>query len=88
MNNNEYMISLAMDAFRICIGMKPKTHPAERVLAWVHTVLDDEEYKHGHGLSSRLGPSFEYIRELRDENEKLKAALERRGEIIFGREGD
>jgi len=40
MNDQAYMISLAMDAFRICIGMKPKTHPAERVLAWMRVVLE------------------------------------------------
>lgn len=40
MTDQEYMISLAMDAFRICIGMKPKTHPPEQVLAWMRAILE------------------------------------------------
>jgi hypothetical protein len=40
MSNDEYMISLAMDAFRICIGLPTRTHPAERVLAWMRAVLE------------------------------------------------
>jgi hypothetical protein len=43
MNDQEFMISLAMDAFRICIGLPTRTHPAERVLAWMRAALEAKQ---------------------------------------------
>lgn len=35
MNHHEFMITMAMDAFRLCIGNKPRNHSLEDVIRWM-----------------------------------------------------
>lgn len=35
---NEFVITIAMDAFRLCIGAKPRNHDIEDVIRWMRLI--------------------------------------------------
>lgn len=34
----EFAVTMGMDAFRICIGLKPRNHSLEEVIRWMRTI--------------------------------------------------
>jgi hypothetical protein len=40
MNDHEFVVSLAMDAFRLVIGIKPRNHEAREVIRWIRTMQE------------------------------------------------
>ena len=40
MADHQFVVSMATDAFRICIGMHPRTHSATDVLLWLGMMVE------------------------------------------------
>ena len=35
MSDHEFVVTMAMDAFRLAMGNKPRTHTAEEIIHWI-----------------------------------------------------
>ena len=40
MSDREFIVTLAMDAFRLVMGIKPRNHDAEEVIRWIRMMQE------------------------------------------------